>query len=290
MKIKIFCIYHKSAPIWKSDCIEPIQSGAFKHPAISPEILRDNVGDNISHKNDNYGEMSVWYWVWKNYIPENPQLDYIGFCHYRRFLNFSPNFLKGTWNKMYLSKFNKIFNKWYNSKNINSHLTADILVPRSEEFNKTLREQFNLWHPVDEWDRFEQIVLNRHPQHAKLIKEVLQGTQCRICLNFVMKKELFIDFMEWIFPLLYELEACSDWSKFRSYNDVRTPAYLAERYFNVWLNIVQHEKDVTICELPGIFITSKPSIWKRIAKPLLCLLPRRLRIEIRNKWKSELEL
>ena len=73
-KLKIFCAYHKKdkeIPIWKSDCVEPIQVGR----AISKEglgIIGDDTGDNISHKNQNYGEMTGWYWVWKNYLPKIP--------------------------------------------------------------------------------------------------------------------------------------------------------------------------------------------------------------------------
>ena len=46
--------------------------------------LSDKSGENISHKNKNYGEYTYHYWIWKNYLDKIDK-NWIGFCQYRKF-------------------------------------------------------------------------------------------------------------------------------------------------------------------------------------------------------------
>ncbi len=51
---------------------------------VSEGWLKDNSGDNISHKNKFYSELTFYYWLWKNKFHEISQNEWIGFCQYRR--------------------------------------------------------------------------------------------------------------------------------------------------------------------------------------------------------------
>lgn len=82
-QIKIFCAYHKDAPIIKNEIIEPIQVGRELSDSVISEIIGDNTNDNISYKNNIYCELTATYWAWKN-----SQANYIGLAHYRRFFSF----------------------------------------------------------------------------------------------------------------------------------------------------------------------------------------------------------
>ena len=66
--LKIFCVYFDNRPVWRSDCVEPIQAGRAR-TGIRLEMLGDDEGDSISAENDRYGEMTAWYWIWKNWLP-----------------------------------------------------------------------------------------------------------------------------------------------------------------------------------------------------------------------------
>lgn len=61
----------------------PVYCGAVYGGGGLP-ILHDDVGENISRKRNQFGELTVAYWAWKN---ESAQ--YYGLCHYRRYLSFS---------------------------------------------------------------------------------------------------------------------------------------------------------------------------------------------------------
>jgi len=51
---------------------------------VSAGWLKDNTGDNISHKNKFYSELTFYYWLWKNKFHEISQNEWIGFGQYRR--------------------------------------------------------------------------------------------------------------------------------------------------------------------------------------------------------------
>lgn len=75
-KVKIFSIYYSKQNLFhgkkaiKMDIIEPIQTGKAA-TGLDLGILSDDTGDNISSKNPYYGELTCWYWVWKNWLPQH---------------------------------------------------------------------------------------------------------------------------------------------------------------------------------------------------------------------------
>ena len=81
-KIKIYIMAHKKfAPPEEKGNI-PLQVGAALHEDLG--YLRDDVGENISDRNQNYSELTGLYWIWKN----EKEADITGLVHYRRyFLN-----------------------------------------------------------------------------------------------------------------------------------------------------------------------------------------------------------
>ena len=101
--IKIFITYHKPYQLLKSDILIPLHVGRSVTNLLSKDcqplnenecqwmkdnMIGDDTGENISHRNRNYCELTGIYWAWKNYEKiGNP--DYIGFMHYRRHFIFS---------------------------------------------------------------------------------------------------------------------------------------------------------------------------------------------------------
>ena len=80
--LKIFCITHK--PIKNLDKIGLIPVGVGKNNFPSNYII-ENSKKNIANKNFCYSETSFHYWIWKNYLPNYNENEWIGTCQYRRY-------------------------------------------------------------------------------------------------------------------------------------------------------------------------------------------------------------
>ena len=106
-KIKIFCTslnYYKildKLPTY----IQPLGLGAN---IFTKNLIDEKKGKNISELNNNYGEFTGFYWVWKNVISSFSNNDLIGFCHYRKL-----------WMNQNVSEKNK-----YSAKSIYSNLLS----------------------------------------------------------------------------------------------------------------------------------------------------------------------
>ena len=94
-KSKILVCCHKKAEVYSDDIYTPIHVGKALHPNLNLGFMTDNIGENISEKNDSFCELTAQYWAWKNL-----RCKYIGLCHYRRY--FSETFDKDSLDEILL--------------------------------------------------------------------------------------------------------------------------------------------------------------------------------------------
>ena len=80
--IRIFVTTHKNVNTFDSKIMQPVQVGPKNYRF--PWAFHDDEGENIANLNPRYCELTTQYWAWKNI-----KADYYGFCHYRRYFDFS---------------------------------------------------------------------------------------------------------------------------------------------------------------------------------------------------------
>lgn len=252
-KVKIFVGYYKPNFIFKSDVYQPILTADIDWNPGN-KLIKDNTGDNIADKNRYYGELSGHYWVWKNFLPKT-DAEYIGFCHYRRFLDFGITPMEDVpFKPMELKNFKKVFKKYTEDRILQSIEGYDIVLPQEVEFKSILYSQYLKWHPQKDMNLALNIIRDCYPEYVQTAKEVLGSNKMYICLNFIMKKELFKEYMEWIFGILTKLEKKTDWSQYVEYAQIRTPAFIAERFFNIWLSYMFKTKDLKVLHTSSIML------------------------------------
>lgn len=195
--VKILVAYHKKDHIYNSEKLVPIHCGrsvAFektKDGKISQEefnwllnnTIGDDTGDNISNLNRTLNEMTAIYWAWKNYDKlGNP--DYIGLNHYRRYFEINYGKLDEI-----LSKFDFIKQK----HSISKQSFYDIWLNLEDRDNNFI-------------DNSIQICKEVNPEKGRKIEKFLKGNIHRgFCNMFIMKKEDFFKYCEFIFPIVLKL-------------------------------------------------------------------------------------
>ena len=235
--IKIFVSCHKPCILPKCESFIPIHVGA----AISDKkmaMIRDDTGDNISSKNRNYCELTAQYWAWKNY-----KADYYGFCHYRRFFSFSKN--KIGVNKFGYKTFDLLNDIAVQKLHLNKESIktvveeSDILLAASPDYSlfghKNLYNQFETSHGlhVEDMKLAIHILKEKYPNYAAAADEYMNGTFMFPCNMFVMRKELFYEYSDWLFSILEKIEKEIDYSDY-SEEGMRTIGHIAERLLGVF--------------------------------------------------------
>ncbi len=216
MDIKIIVATHKKYWMPDDPMYLPLHVGAEGKESIG--YTPDNTGDNISCKNANYCELTGLYWAWKNL-----KADYIGLAHYRR------HFSNG---KRFGDKKDKVINGAEMEKKLQD---TDILLPTPRNYwIETNYSQYAHAHHAIDLDTTREILQEKYSQYIAAWDASMKKTTGHRFNMFVMKKELFDQYCEWLFDVLFELENRLDISSYNK-NDSRVFGFVSERLLDVWL-------------------------------------------------------
>jgi len=232
---KILIATHKHYTFPKNKLYQPIQAGKI----LSEDdfgYLTDANGENISSKNRNYSELTALYWAWKNdYFKE---YSHVGLVHYRRYFKGSLPF--GKVSILSAEEIAEIMDEY------------DVILPRQRNYYiESVRSHYAHAHHEKDLDILESLIRAHTPEYSAAFTEVMGGTTLHLYNMFVMKKEDFYDYMEWLFALLTLLEQHIDTKSYDAYQ-ARVFGFLSERLFNVW--IIKHQlrvKSLPVVNLEG---------------------------------------
>lgn len=233
MKINLYIVHHKDLLIQSTSCLLPIRSDRTD-------------GDNIAVK-ECYCELRAQYWVWKN--AQLSKDDYVGFFHYRRYLDFS----RGRACALPLHKRGLPYRivKWPSSeqyteqKIVNCIEGFDVIAPIWE------------YTGVSVWDRYSQskqqrnqdlqliynILKEKYPHFIHAADTYLSGKGEYYGNMYIMRWPLFQKYCAWIFEILNEFD-----SQVLSPLP-RTNGFLGERLFGIYFTWLLEQKNVLCGEL-----------------------------------------
>lgn len=200
-------IQHFNATYNGTATIQPINGGS--NLPDDSRIIKDNSGDHISDMNKEFNEWTSLYWVWKN--AALGKVDYVGHCHYR----------------LYFKKLPK-------------DLTADIYVSQplpmlfivdNNLIQTNVEEGYRLCHISQDWDLLESII----PTEDKVLfcQWKHQKALNAPCQMFLMKKDLFNEYMTYAWTLLAQLRMHMNLRNRDGYQH-RALAFLGERILSFW--------------------------------------------------------
>lgn len=215
MNAKIIIATHKNYRMPSDEMYVPVHVGAAGKADLG--YTRDDSGDNISLKNKNYCELTGLYWAWKNL-----DADCIGLAHYRRHFSIKPK-----------------SDRWASILNAQEleNLMADVDVvlpkPRNYFIESNYSQYVHAHHAID-LDTTRQILSERYPEYVSVYDDYMKRTIGHRFNMFIMKKNVFDSYCEWLFDILFELEKRLDISQYNQ-NDSRVFGFVSERLIDVWL-------------------------------------------------------
>ena len=259
--IKILVSYIKPSYLFKSKILTPMHLGrsvateVSKDGEVSEDDLKwlyDNcIGDDdfdgsISNVNRRVGFLTGTYWAWQNYEKlGNPE--YFGSFGYRRL--FVPYLL--------------------------DDLTSyDAIIPEPEYLSEgSIRKQFIKAHGATLCNITVETLKKIHPEDIENFNSYINQPWAYLRELYILKKELFFDFCNWIFPLLFELLSISDncfalseqekSALLKRRHDTpqefdlymkRDIAFIVERLTGFYLYKLKQNPSYHICEQPIIMI------------------------------------
>jgi len=241
MNSKILVATHKKYNFPDNSLYQPIHVGKSlsKH---NFGYLSDDNNDNISHKNRNFCELTALYWAWKNNYFK--PYKYVGLVHYRRY--FTGDLPFGRFSILSDSEIEKYLDRY------------DVILPKKRKYYiETIENHYANAHNKKDLDTLRDILLEKHPEYIDSYSKVMKQRELYLFNMFVTKKELYNEYMEWIFDILFELEKRVNITQYDQYQS-RVYGFISERLLNVWLLKNQLKtKELKMINIEGENLTLK---------------------------------
>lgn len=174
-------------------------------------LLYDDQGDNISELNSVLCEMTSVYWAWKH-LDKIGNPDYIGFNHYRKF---------------------------FKKEDLVDFADWDAIAAKPVlGGNLTLAKQYDVYHVYDDLLKALNVIADVHGNetYSKVASWFATETDMTAPYNmFVLRRDKFVKWCEFIFPVLFEIMKRIDLTGRDGYQK-RAICFLTERLlsYSVW--------------------------------------------------------
>lgn len=230
--IKIMVAQHKAALVYSSDVYTPIQVGkSITNTSLG--ILSDDRGDNISHLNPYFCELTAQYWAWKNIS----NVDYIGLCHYRRY-----------------------FKEEFTNSNVDELMAGcDIVLARRIILKTNILAWYSTGLTPEDIVVFHLYMSRLNEDDVDTyLKFYTQQNWINPANMFVCSKSLFDDFCSWQFRILGDLFSIIPKSPYS--REQRLMGYFGESL----LPFYAYKKGLKIKEMPIVsMIGNKTELYKQ---------------------------
>lgn len=215
-KVKIFICTHRKYNFLNTECCTPLILGENLMDEVN--FYRDNNGINISFKNPNYSELTGLYWIWKN-----TNYKYVGLFHYRRYLKLRKKNIKN------ISSLN------YNEKLINKLMKdVDIILPNLLKIGEfSIEDHYKMTHLSKDWEEMKKVIKELYPEDYELAIKVFKEKELYPLNMMITTKEIFDNYCEWLFNILFTLEKRIKISE--DPYQARVFGFLSERLMRVYI-------------------------------------------------------
>ena len=213
MKLRIYAMTHKQFEIPKDPMYQPLHVGH----AVAADLgyPGDDSGENISHLNCYYSELTGHYWLWKNCS----DVDYIGTCHYRRYL---------------INEQEKILTKREYESLLKNY---DLVTTKRVVLNNSYHYGFAANHNIKALDCAGEVIRDLYPEYADAFYTLVNKNETYFGNMFVTSKVLFDQYCEWLFTIFAEVEKRIDLDTDEDAYHKRVLGFISEFLLLVWVHV-----------------------------------------------------
>jgi len=266
----IYVCHHSNGNFFTDDVFTPIQVGRATS-SIALQIPGDDTGDNLSSRNAEYCELTAVYWAWKN-----DHADWVGLMHYRRFLDFAQT--GRTSDRYGCIPVDLLDQSTQREFGLDAETVIDLLrqhqdigavVPKKWSVRKvgfsTLEEHYSLapHHYAQDLSTTRAVLAELFPGDEVLFDEVMASSEGYFTNIFLLRRDLFQAYCEWLFAILFEVERRCDLTNY-SAQARRVYGYLGERLFNVFM-AGRVKQGLATLELDRVFF-KKQTMSEKVAR------------------------
>lgn len=238
--IKVIVATHKKYDMPNDSMYLPLQVGAAGKESLG--YKKDDTGENISKKNPYFCELTGLYWAWKNI-----NADYIGLAHYRRHFCFKKKSKNNFENILTYSEACKLLEK------------SNVILPKKRKYYiETLYSHYEHTMYVEPLDETGKIIAEICPEYLPYFNKLHHRTSAHMFNMFIMKKEIFDSYCEWLFKILFELEKRVDTSKYNSFH-----ARFYGRVSELLLDVYLQKNNISYREISFIYM-EKINFFKKV--------------------------
>jgi hypothetical protein len=214
--LKILIATHK--PYWVPDdsMYIPVYVGSsLAVKKIISGYQRDDEGENISKKNPYYCELTALYWAWKNL-----EADYVGLVHYRR--HFKG---KGTCKVLSYEEAITLLEK------------VPVVLPKKRNYYiETIESHYSNTFDQRHVEFLRQSITEVAPDYLEAFETHMNNKKAHMFNMFIMRRDLFNDYCDWLFAVLKATENKIDFNKLGAF-EARCMGRLSEFLLDVWINV-----------------------------------------------------
>ena len=284
--VKVLVAYHKPCQLFDSDVLVPIHLGrklamsASKDGEVTKKdyewlcenMIGDDTGDNISELNREFCELTALYWAWKNYKKlGNPE--YTGLMHYRRLFAFDSSQINASpdWCHMMRVDFASKSEpeKLGYDKKLYGYLGKKTCIVCENKHNDTTPYEYHKNLPLFNQENYAQGLrfVRERLDNPEYLDEYLYGHRFFWSNMFIVSKDVFFEYCEYMFPILLDFMKVADWER-ASLSERRFMGYLAESISGAFWIKKEHEGynivsfPVEFIEHPDLIEDIKPAFKK----------------------------
>ncbi len=184
----------------------------------------DNTGDNISHKNDRYSELTALWWGWRNV-----ECSALGLVHYRRH---------------FAGKGERKTLLWEEAVALLDRVPAIVPKPRNYVI-ESVASHYAHTHDPAHLEALRAAIGEVSPQHVGAFDRQMASTKAHMFNMLLMRREVLDPYCTWLFNVLAACERRIDFDGMSAFEQ-RCVGRLAEFLLDVWLL----DEDVPYAEVP----------------------------------------